>query len=64
MLLQHSDAKEDGNDTYESDVDRLFKQLQREHRAETHGAITYTYRDLAILNYQIYKLGAGDICSK
>ncbi|WP_195232372.1 VirD4-like conjugal transfer protein, CD1115 family [Holdemanella biformis] len=59
MLLQHSDAKEDGNDTYESDVDRLFKQLQREHRAETHGAITYTYRDLAILNYQIYKLGAG-----
>lgn len=59
MLLQHSDAKEDGNDTYESDVDRLFKQLQREHTAETHGAITYTYRDLAILNYQIYKLGAG-----
>ena len=59
MLLQHSDAKEDGNDTYESDVDRLFKQLQSEHRAETHGAITYTYRDLAILNYQIYKLGAG-----
>mgnify|MGYP000826868874 FL=1 len=59
MLLQHSDAKEDGNDTYESDVDRLFEQLQREHRAETHGAITYTYRDLAILNYQIYKLGAG-----
>lgn len=59
MLLQHSDAKEDGNDTYESDVDRLFKQLQREHAAETHGAITYTYRDLAILNYQIYKLGAG-----
>lgn len=59
MLLQHSDAKEDGNDTYESDVDRLFKQLQREHRAETHVAITYTYRDLAILNYQIYKLGAG-----
>lgn len=59
MLLQHSGAKEDGNDTYESDVDRLFKQLQREHRAETHGAITYTYRDLAILNYQIYKLGAG-----
>lgn len=59
MLLQHSDAKEDGNDTYESDVDRLFKQLQREHRAETHGAITYTYRDLAILNYQIYKLGAS-----
>lgn len=40
-------------------MDRLFKQLQREHRAETHGAITYTYRDLAILNYQIYKLGAG-----
>ena len=59
MLLQHSDAKEDGNDTYESDVDRLFKQLQSEHTAETHGAITYTYRDLAILNYQIYKLGAG-----
>ena len=59
MLLQHSDAKEDGNDTYESDVDRLFKQLQREHTVETHGAITYTYRDLAILNYQIYKLGAG-----
>lgn len=59
MLLQHSDAKEDGNDTYESDVDRLFKQLQSEHRAETHGVITYTYRDLAILNYQIYKLGAG-----
>lgn len=59
MLLQHSDAKEDGNDTYESDVDRLFKQLQREHTAETDGAITYTYRDLAILNYQIYKLGAG-----
>lgn len=59
MLLQHSDAKEDENDTYESDVDRLFKQLQREHTAETHGAITYTYRDLAILNYQIYKLGAG-----
>lgn len=59
MLLQHSDAKEDGNDTHESDVDRLFKQLQSEHRAETHGAITYTYRDLAILNYQIYKLGAG-----
>lgn len=59
MLLQHSDAKEDGNDTYESDVDRLFKQLQMEHAAETHGAITYTYRDLAILNYQIYKLGAG-----
>lgn len=59
MLLQHSDAKEDGNDQYKSDVDRLFEQLQREHRAETHGAITYTYRDLAILNYQIYKLGAG-----
>lgn len=59
MLLQHSGAKEDGNDTYESDVDRLFKQLQSEHKAETHGAITYTYRDLAILNYQIYKLGAG-----
>lgn len=59
MLLQHSGAKEDGNDTYESDVDRLFEQLQREHKAETHGAITYTYRDLAILNYQIYKLGAG-----
>lgn len=59
MLLQHSDAKEDGNDQYKSDVDRLFEQLQSEHRAETHGAITYTYRDLAILNYQIYKLGAG-----
>lgn len=59
MLLQHSDAKEDGNDQYKSDVDRLFEQLQREHKAETHGAITYTYRDLAILNYQIYKLGAG-----
>lgn len=59
ILLQHSDAKEDGNDQYKSDVDRLFEQLQREHRAETHGAITYTYRDLAILNYQIYKLGAG-----
>lgn len=59
MLLQHSDAKEDGNDQYKSDVDRLFEQLQREHRAETQGAITYTYRDLAILNYQIYKLGAG-----
>lgn len=59
MLLQHSDAKEDGNDQYKSDVDRLFEQLQREHRAETHGAITYTYRDLAILNYKIYKLGAG-----
>lgn len=59
MLLQHSDAKEDGNDEYKSDVDRLFEQLQREHTAETHGAITYTYRDLAILNYQIYKLGAG-----
>lgn len=59
MLLQHSGAKEDGNDTYESDVDRLFKQLQSEHTTETHGAITYTYRDLAILNYQIYKLGAG-----
>lgn len=59
MLLQHSDAKEDGNDQYKSDVDRLFEQLQREHRAETHGAITYTYRDLSILNYQIYKLGAG-----
>lgn len=59
MLLQHSDAKEDENDQYKSDVDRLFEQLQREHRAETHGAITYTYRDLAILNYQIYKLGAG-----
>lgn len=59
MLLQHSDAKEDGNDQYKSDVDRLFEQLQREHRVETHGAITYTYRDLAILNYQIYKLGAG-----
>lgn len=59
MLLQHSDAKEDGNDQYKSDVDRLFEQLQREHTAETHGAITYTYRDLAILNYQIYKLGAG-----
>lgn len=59
MLLQHSDAKEDGNDQYKSDVDRLFEQLQSEHRAETQGAITYTYRDLAILNYQIYKLGAG-----
>ena len=59
ILLQHSDAKEDGNDQYKSDVDRLFEQLQREHRAETHGAITYTYRDLAILNYQIFKLGAG-----
>lgn len=59
MLLQHSDAKEDGNDQYKSDVDRLLEQLQREHTAETHGAITYTYRDLAILNYQIYKLGAG-----
>ena len=59
MLLQHSDAKEDGNDQYKSDVDRLFEQLQSEHTAETHGAITYTYRDLAILNYQIYKLGAG-----
>lgn len=59
MLLQHSQAKEDGNDDFESDVDRLFKQLQAEHTAETNGAITYTYRDLAILNYQIYKLGAG-----
>lgn len=59
MLLQHSQAKEDGNDGFESDVDRLFKQLQAEHTAETNGAITYTYRDLAILNYQIYKLGAG-----
>ena len=64
MLLQHSGAKEDGNDTYESDVDRLFKQLQSEHTAETHGAITYTYRDLAILNYQIYKLGAGVVSLK
>lgn len=64
MLLQHSQAKEDGNDDFASDVDRLFKQLQAEHTAETDGAITYTYRDLAILNYQIYKLGAGDICSK
>ena len=60
MLLQHSQAKEDGNDDFESDVDRLFKQLQAEHTAETNGAITYTYRDLAILNYQIYKLGAGN----
>lgn len=59
MLLQHSQAKEDGNDDFASDVDRLFKQLQAEHTAETDGAITYTYRDLAILNYQIYKLGAG-----
>lgn len=59
MLLQHSQAKEDGNDDFESDVDRLFKQLQAEHTTETNGAITYTYRDLAILNYQIYKLGAG-----
>lgn len=59
MLLQHSQAKEDGNDDFASDVDRLFKQLQTEHTAETNGAITYTYRDLAILNYQIYKLGAG-----
>ena len=59
MLLQHSQAKEDGNDDFEADVDRLFKQLQAEHTAETNGAITYTYRDLAILNYQIYKLGAG-----
>lgn len=58
MLLQHSQAKEDGNDDFESDVDRLFKQLQAEHTTETNGAITYTYRDLAILNYQIYKLGA------
>ncbi|RGS30910.1 DUF4368 domain-containing protein [Eubacterium sp. AF22-8LB] len=64
MLLQHSQAKEDGNDDFESDVDRLFKQLQAEHTAETNGAITYTYRDLAILNYQIYKLGAGVVCSK
>ena len=40
MLLQHSQAKEDGNDDFASDVDRLFKQLQAEHTAETDGAIT------------------------
>ena len=38
--------------------------MQSEHTAETHGAITYTYRDLAILNYQIYKLGAGVVSLK
>lgn len=58
-LLQHSEAKEDDNDGFKSDVDQLFETLEAEHTQETGGEITYTYRDLAILNYQIFKLGAG-----
>ena len=60
MLLDHSEAREDeGADDYMSEVDRLFEDLEKINRQENGGRSEYTYRDLAIKNYKIFKLAAG-----
>lgn len=60
LLLDNSEAKEEeGADTYKSEVDLLFEQLEAEHNQATGGRSQYSYRDLAIKNYKIFKLAAG-----
>lgn len=59
LMLDHSQASEENNDDFKSDVDIMFEQLEAQMILKNKGRSEYGYDDLAVRNYKIFKLGAG-----
>lgn len=59
-LFNHAGAKEeDGADEYMSETDMLFQTAQNELMSEQGDAFEYTYKNLAVSYYKVYKVAAG-----
>ncbi|MCF0106114.1 MAG: type IV secretory system conjugative DNA transfer family protein, partial [Holdemanella sp.] len=59
LLLDNSSNRED-NEDYKSAVDFMFEDLENEIRVRNNGRSKYSYEDLAVRNYRIYKQAAGN----
>jgi len=58
LMLDHSKAVEEDED-YKSEVDLMFEELEDEIRRRSDGRSEFSYAELAVRNYKIFKMGAG-----
>lgn len=63
LLLDQSKASEE-DENRKCTVDELFENLEAENIARNDGRGEYSYGDLAVRNYKIYKMAAGVVCFK
>lgn len=59
LLLSHSQALEENNDEFNSEVDLLFDDLEKEHKVKSEDDPMYVFEEMAISNYKFYRLAAG-----